>query len=123
MAVYRFGEFILDTASGDVRGSRRTVRLRPQPAALLAHLLDHAGDVVTREQLRAVLWPDGTFVHFDHGVNSCVKQIRAALCDSRTAPRYIETLPRRGYRFIHTVTEEAGPRPRSAPMMQSDRYR
>jgi DNA-binding winged helix-turn-helix (wHTH) protein len=71
-------------------------------------LLQHAGEVVTREDLRRVLWPDGTFVQFDHGLNSCIKQIRAALSDHRLGPRYLETLPRRGYRFIEPLrTEDA----------------
>ena len=111
MGVYRFGEFRLDTTSGDLRKGRRSVRLRPQPTAALAHLLEHPGEVVTREEFRRVLWGDATFVHFDHGLNSCIKQIRNALSDSRTAPRYVETLPRRGYRFIEAVSLDDTPSP------------
>ena len=83
------------------------MRLRPQPAALLQYLLKHPGEVVTREDLRKVLWPEGTFVCFDHGLNSCIKQLRAALSDQRRAPRYLETLPRRGYRLISAVDVES----------------
>jgi DNA-binding winged helix-turn-helix (wHTH) protein len=100
MPVYRFGEFVLDTRSGELRRGTYRVRLRPQPAAVLEYLLHRPGEVVTRDELRQVLWPEGTFVHFDHGLNSCIKQLRAALLDRRVAPRFVETLPRRGYRFI-----------------------
>ena len=108
MSVYRFGEFMLDTRSGELhRGSYR-IRLRPQPAAVLEYFVTHPGEVVTRIDLRHVLWPDGTFVHFDHGLNSCIKQLRAALLDSRITPQFLETLPRRGYRFICPVSRDAG---------------
>jgi DNA-binding winged helix-turn-helix (wHTH) protein len=103
-SVYRFGEFILDAPSGDLRRGHRSIRLRPQPTAILEHFLRHPGEVVTRDELRQVVWPEGTYVHFDHGLNSCIKQIRTALADSRGAPRYLETLPRRGYRFIQPVS-------------------
>jgi DNA-binding winged helix-turn-helix (wHTH) protein len=107
--VYHFGEFIFDARSGELcRGGQR-LRLRPQPSALLEHLVKHAGEVVRREDLRDLLWPNGTFVCFDHGLNSCIKQLRAALGDERTAPRYLETLPRRGYRFI--AATNPGPAP------------
>ena len=103
MGIYRFGEFTLDMRSGELRRGAYRVRLRPQPAALLEYLVRNAGEVVTRDDLRQVLWPEGTFVHFDHGLNSCIKQLRAALLDNRVNPRYLETLPRRGYRFIASV--------------------
>ena len=108
MPVYRFGDFVLDTRSGELRRGPHRVRLRPQPATVLEYLLQRPGEVVTRADLRHVLWPDGTFVHFDHGLNSCIKQLRAALLDSRAAPRLLETLPRRGYRFIGPVATSAG---------------
>ena len=108
MPVYRFGEFVLDTRSGELRRGSYRVRLRPQPAAVLEYLLQRPGEVVSRSDLRDVLWPDGTFVHFDHGLNSCIKQLRAALMDSRSAPRFLETLPRRGYRFIGAVAASVG---------------
>ena len=103
MPVYEFGEFVFDTSSGEVRNGSYRVRLRPQPSLLLEYLLRHPGQVVGREELRRVLWPDGVFVHFDHGLNSCMKQVRAALSDRRSAPRYVETIPRRGYRFIGPI--------------------
>ena len=107
MPLYRFGEFVLDTRSGELRRGSYRVRLRPQPAAVLEYLLQRPGEVVSRSDLRDVLWPDGTFVHFDHGLNSCIKQLRAALTDSKSAPRFLETLPRRGYRFIGPVASQA----------------
>ena len=106
MRVYRFGEFAFDTSSGELRREGYLVRLRPQPSAVLDYLLRHRGEVVTRDELRRLLWPEGTFVHFDHGLNSCIKQVRGALSDDRGAPRYLETIPRRGYRFIGVVGVE-----------------
>ena len=110
MPVYRFGEFVLDTRSGELGRDAHRVRLRPQPAAVLEHLLQRPGQVVTRADLRQVLWPEGTYVAFDHGLNSCIKQLRAALLDDRAAPRYLETLPRRGYRFVgHVLIDQSAP--------------
>lgn len=104
MALYRFGLFVFDSATGELRKTGRLVRLRPQPARALEHLLVCHGEFVSRAELQRAIWPDGTFVHFDHGLNSCLKQIRAALGDNRSAPEYIETLVRRGFRFIAPVT-------------------
>lgn len=107
MAVYRFGyrfdvvEF--DGATGELLKHGRRTRLRPQPARALEHLLERHGDLVSRAELQRAIWPEGTFVHFDYGLNSCMKQIRAALGDSRTAPRFIETLVKRGFRFVAPV--------------------
>jgi DNA-binding winged helix-turn-helix (wHTH) protein len=116
MALYSFGAFEFDSGTGDLRKEGRRVRLRPQPARALEHLLERAGELVSRSDLQRVIWPDGTFVHFDHGLNSCIKQIRAALGDSRSAPCYVETLVRRGFRFIAPVTmvpsEDLPPKPR-----------
>lgn len=109
MAVYSFGLFEFDSATGDLRKTGRLVRLRPQPARALEHLLVRHGEFVSRGELQRAVWPDGTFVHFDHGLNSCMKQIRAALGDNRSAPEYIETLVRRGFRFIAPVTVETPP--------------
>lgn len=95
----RFGDFVFDPASGELRGPAGVVRLQPQIAALLETLIERAGSVVSRAELQARLWPD-TNVEFDEGINNCVRQLRVALGDSATEPRYIETLPRRGYRFI-----------------------
>ena len=106
MAVYRFGSresYEFDSATGDVVTDGRYVRLRPQPARALELLLQRRGELVSRAELHQALWPDGTFVHFDDGLNSCIKQIRAALGDSRSAPRYIQTLVKRGFRFVAPV--------------------
>ena len=104
MAHYLFGVFEFDSVTGELRKTGRRVRLRPQPARALEHLLERHGELVSRGELQRAIWPDGTFVHFDYGLNSCIKQIRAALGDSRSAPGYVETLVRRGFRFIAPVT-------------------
>jgi DNA-binding winged helix-turn-helix (wHTH) protein len=103
MAVYRFHECRFDSATGELRRGPVSVLLRPQPAAVLACLLDRAGTLVSREHLHRTLWPAGTHVQFDQGLNSCLKQLRAALGDRRIRPRFIETLTRRGYRFVPDV--------------------
>jgi DNA-binding winged helix-turn-helix (wHTH) protein len=103
MALYSFGVFRFDTRTGEVRNAVGRTCLRPQPSRVLAYLVERRGECVSRDELRGVLWPDGTFVQFDHGLNSCIKQIRAALGDSRRSPRYVETLVKRGYRFVAPV--------------------
>jgi TolB-like protein/DNA-binding winged helix-turn-helix (wHTH) protein/Flp pilus assembly protein TadD len=99
----RFDAFDVDMRSGEVRKHGIRLKLHRQPFQVLSLLLEHPGDVVTREELRQKLWPGDTFVDFDTGLNSAVKKLRDALCDSAEKPRYIETLPRRGYRFIGQV--------------------
>jgi DNA-binding winged helix-turn-helix (wHTH) protein len=106
MATIRFGAFALDTRSGELRRAGLRVRLRPQPCAVLAYLAEHSGTFVSRQELHRHLWREGTFVHFDQGLNSCIKQVRRALGDNRRVPTYIETLPRRGYRFLVSVHVE-----------------
>lgn len=96
----RFGAFELDAKSGELRKNAEIVRLSPQPFKLLTLLAQHSGEVVTRDEIRRQIWSDGTFVDFDQGLNFCVRQIREALGDDAEAPQYIETLPRRGYRFL-----------------------
>ncbi|MGO9084975.1 MAG: tetratricopeptide repeat protein, partial [Candidatus Sulfotelmatobacter sp.] len=96
----RFDAFEVDVRSGEVRKHGIRLKLHGQPFQVLSLLLEHPGDLVTREELRQKLWPGETFVDFDTGLNSAVKKLRDALCDSAERPRYIETLPRRGYRFI-----------------------
>ena len=103
MPRYRFAEFEFDSATGELRKTGGRVRLRPQPARALEHLLERPGEFVSRAELQRAIWPDGTFVHFDHGLNSCMKQIRAALGDNRFAPCYVETLVKRGFRFLVPV--------------------
>jgi TolB-like protein/DNA-binding winged helix-turn-helix (wHTH) protein len=96
----RFGAFEVDLRSGEVHKHGIRLKLQEQPFQVLALLLEHSGDVVTREELRQKLWPADTFVDFDTGLNSAIKKLRDVLGDSAEEPRYIETLPRRGYRFI-----------------------
>ena len=102
MAV-RFGVFEVDLASGELRKQGLRIRLQEQPFAVLAMLLERPGEVVTREELIRILWPDGTVVDFDRGLNAAVTRLRQALSDSAETPRYVETVARRGYRFIGTV--------------------
>src|SRR6202007_2503000 len=99
----RFGAFEVDLRSGEVYKHGIRLKLQDQPYQVLALLLEHPGDVVTRENLREKLWPADTFVDFDNGLNSAIKKLRDVLGDSADAPRYIETLPRRGHRFIGEV--------------------
>jgi DNA-binding winged helix-turn-helix (wHTH) protein/Tol biopolymer transport system component len=96
----RFGPFELDVRSGELRRNGTTVRLQPQPLKVLLLLAGRPGDVVTREEIQAEIWPAGTFVDFEQSLNFCIRQIRAALRDDANAPRYVETLPRRGYRWV-----------------------
>lgn len=102
-AIIRFGVFEVDLRAGEFRRHGLKVKLQEQPLQVLAMLLEHAGDVVTREELQKKIWPGDTFVDFDHGLNKAINKIREALADSADSPRFIETLPRRGYRFIAQV--------------------
>jgi len=105
----RFGVFEADVHAAELRRNGRKVRLQDQPFQILAMLLERPGEVVTRDTLRASLWPVNTFVDFDHGLNAAVKRLRDALGDSAENPRFVETLARRGYRFIAPVhPAEAG---------------
>ena len=108
--VLRFDTFELDVRAGELRKRGVKLRLQGQPIQLLAILLQSAGNLVTREELRTQLWPADTFVDFDHSLHNAVGRIREALGDSAEIPRYIETLPRRGYRFIARVEEVQAPR-------------
>jgi len=99
----RFGLFEADFAAGELRKHGRTVKLQEQPFQVLALLIQRAGQVVSREDLQKALWPANTFVEFDQAVNTAVRKIRQALGDSAENPRFIETLPRKGYRFIAPV--------------------
>jgi TolB-like protein len=96
----RFGMFELDVSSRELSYSDRRIRLQEQPFEILRMMLERPGDVVTREELRRRLWPDGTFVDFEHSLNAAVKRLRVALGDDADNPRFVETVPRRGYRFI-----------------------
>ena len=105
---YRFGDFALDTSAGELRRGGEVVRLQPQPAQVLALLVERAGQVVSREALRDAVWGAETFVDFDKGLNFAVAQVRAALGDDADAPTYVRTLPKRGYQFVAAVTREDG---------------
>src|ERR671929_880778 len=111
----RFECFELDVRSRELRKGKSRIRLQEQPFEILRLMLERPGDVVTREELAQRLWPDGTFVDFEHSLNAAVKRLRAALGDDADNPRFVETLPRRGYRFIApVVAEEDGPATRTA---------
>ncbi|HJY91094.1 MAG TPA: winged helix-turn-helix domain-containing protein, partial [Candidatus Acidoferrum sp.] len=104
-AVRRFGAFEIDLQAGELRKRGMRLRLSGQPFQVLAVLVEHAGNVVTREELHSKLWLSDTFVDFDHGLNNAIARIRDVLDDSSETPRYVETIPRRGYRFIAPVAD------------------
>jgi cholera toxin transcriptional activator len=106
--IVRFGIFELDLAAGELRKNGAKLRLQEQPFQVLALLLERPGEVVTREEVRQKLWPADTFVDFDHSLNTAVNKLREVLGDSASSPRYIETLARRGYRFIAPVQNSVG---------------
>jgi DNA-binding winged helix-turn-helix (wHTH) protein/TolB-like protein len=106
-----FGIFTFDRATRELWRDGVPVRLQAQPAQALALLIEHAGDVVTRETLRKELWGEETFVDFERGLNFCIAQIRTALGDSAESPRFVRTLPKRGYRFIAPVAQSPQPGP------------
>src|SRR6202162_1381987 len=99
----RTGLFEIDLGSGAIHKENRRVPLQEQPFRVLARLLEHPGEVVTREELQTKLWPADTFVDFDHGLNKAISKIREALGDSAESPRFVQTVARRGYRFLAEV--------------------
>ncbi len=106
----RFGPFVLDTRSAELCKNGQRLRVQPQPIQVLTILLEHPAELVTREEIRSRIWPSDTFVDFEHGLNTAVKKLRQALGDESETPAYIETLPRRGYRFIATLEEDSTPK-------------
>jgi DNA-binding winged helix-turn-helix (wHTH) protein/TolB-like protein len=114
----RFGPFAFTPDSGALLKHGVPVRLQPQPARVLATLVGRRGEVVAREELRQQIWPTGTFVDFERGLNFAIAHVRAALGDSADAPVYIETLPKRGYRFIAPIASE--PTVEAAPVAPID---
>ena len=128
--VIRFGVFEVDTVTGELRKHGLRIKLQEQPFQVLCLLLARPGELVTREELRKMLWPADTFVDFEHGLNKTINKLREALSDDKETPRYIETLPRRGYRFIAPVmsarppSEPNGPpavlAPRPAPVVTAN---
>jgi len=112
---YRFGAFEADGATGELRRQGLRIKLNAQPFQVLLLLLDRPGQLLTREEISRELWPDGTFVDYEHGVNSAVNRIREALGDTAASPRFVETLARRGYRFVAPV-ERINPAEHPAPV-------
>src|SRR5215472_11920693 len=117
--ILRFATFEADLRAGDLRRQGKRLKLQDQPFQVLEVLLQRPGEVVTREQLRSQIWQQDTFVDFDNSLNTAINKLREALGDSADNPRFIETLPRRGYRFIAPVTstdrkEGAAVRPAAA---------
>src|SRR5262249_27333656 len=109
-----FGSFQLDLRAGELRRNGIKVRVPDQSIKVLAMLIENPGDVVTREQVRQTLWPNGTIVEFDRSINAAIKHLRQALEDSAGEPKFIETLPRRGYRFLVSVERAASAEPVAA---------
>ena len=112
----RFGAFQLDLRTGELRKGGARINLPDQPFQVLKTLLDRPGELVTREELRQRLWSAETFVDFEHGLNAAVRRLRDALGDSAEVPRFIETLPRRGYRFIAPVIQPPAAEDRRRPV-------
>src|SRR5215471_13186490 len=108
-SVIRFGDFELHAAAGELFRDGNKLKLQDQPLQVLYILLERSGTVVSRDELQRLIWPGDTFVDFDHGINNAIKRLREALDDTTEKPRYIETLPRRGYRFIGNVSSVAEP--------------
>lgn len=107
--IVRFSTFEVDLQTGELRQRGHKVRLQEQPFQVLAALLERPGEVVTREELRSKLWPEDTFVDFDHGLNDAIKRLRDALGESAEKPIFVETVARRGYRFIGNVQIPVNP--------------
>jgi DNA-binding winged helix-turn-helix (wHTH) protein len=116
--VYRFATYEADPATGELRKSGVRLRLPEQPFRVLIMLLERPGELVTREEIRRQLWPADTFVDFDHGLNTVINRLRETLGDSASNPRFVETLARRGYRFLAPV-EAAGTAAAAAPISAS----
>src|SRR5271168_3126653 len=112
--IFRFGLFEADAGRGTLSRGGLRVRLQEQPFRVLIWLLERPGEVITREELRQQLWPEGTYVDFDGSLNVILKKLRAALDDDSDNPRFIETVPRRGYRFVAPVMVESVVEPRAS---------
>src|SRR5579859_4862640 len=107
--IIRFGAFELDSKSGELRKSGLKIHLREQPFRILAMLLERPGEIITREEIQKILWPNDTVVEFEHSINAAIKALRVALGDDADNPRFVETLPRRGYRFIAPIVAPVSP--------------
>src|SRR5436305_3069620 len=106
--IRRFGVFELDLRAGELRRHGHKIKLQEQPFQVLSQLLEKPGEVITREELRNRLWPADTFVDFDHSLNAAIRRLRDALGDSADNPRFVETVARRGYRFLAPVSSGNG---------------
>src|SRR6476661_2940096 len=120
---YRFGSFAVYVETGELLKNQRRVHLQRRPFQILTALLEQCGKLVTRESLRQRLWPADTFVDFDNGLNTALSKLREALGDAAEKPRYIETLERRGYRFVATVEEFGTQSPRPLRELEVHRKR
>ena len=114
----QFGSFELHVNSRELSKGATRIRLQEQPFKILNMMLERPGQVVTREELQKQLWPEGTFVDFEHSLNAAVKRLRSALGDDADNPRFVETLPRRGYRFISAVEAQPPRRPKEGTAPQ-----
>src|SRR5712692_8864866 len=128
MRLVRFGPFEANFTTGELRKHGIRVKLQEQPFQVLKILLARPGELVTREEIRQRLWPSGTFVDFDNGLNAAVNRLREALGDSAEHPKFIETLPRRGYRFIGALDgadlrrlQAGGPSTTATPVQKRER--
>jgi DNA-binding winged helix-turn-helix (wHTH) protein len=110
-AIFQFGVFQLDLNAGELHKAGIKVKLQDQPFRVLAVLVEHAGQVVTRDELRQKVWPSNVYVDFDQGLNNAIKKVREALGDAADSPRLIETVARHGYRFISPVSAVPAPPP------------
>src|SRR5277367_5185811 len=120
-SIVRFGTYEVSLHSGEVRKSGLKIRVQQQPMKLLGILLERPGEVVTREELRSRVWPNESFGDFDQALNIAIGKLRSALGDSAENPRFIETLPKRGYRFIADVSiVDADPRPKRPEPAEGD---
>ena len=117
--IVRFGVFEVDLRAGELYRAGHKIKLQIQPFHALALLLERPGEVVTREEFEKRLWPGDTFVDFDHSLNTAIKKLRQALGDNKEKPRFVETLPKRGYRFIGKVEHAAPPSPAKPPAPSS----
>src|SRR5580658_7587157 len=117
---YRFGVFEADAATGELRRQGMRVKLNAQPFQILLMLLNRPGELITRDEISRVLWPEGTFVDYEHGVNSAVNRIREALGDTASSPRFVETLARRGYRFVAPVEQIGAVEPPPESFVKED---
>ena len=119
----RFGRFRLDPARGELRKDEHPVKLQPQPLRVLALLASRAGELVTRDEIKKELWSEDTFVDFEHGINFCINQIRTALGDDPEKPQFVQTVPRKGYRFLASVEALGAATDGSEPVAPKRRWR